>query len=418
MTRHQAVENIRVALDTLRARKVRSGLTILGIVIGVTSVIAVASIIDGLNTLVKERVARLGSRSLFIARISPNQGPGRLPYKIRIRKYLQDDDAKYLEECCPAVSYATVFANRVDFGEKADELTYGDQHLQRFFLRGAQPNYARALPLFEIATGRFISDFDEEHSRNVIVIGQAIADSLFPHSDPIGKQVRLNARWYEVVGLFTADQGLFASLGVNQFACIPMSTFRKNFPELKERFIAVAGREEFSMQTLHDQVEEGMRRRRHVPHFGENDFELADPAFLSSLWGQLTGALVLLTGIISSIGLLVGGIGVMNIMLISVTERTSEIGVRKAMGARKNDIRLQFLMEAITLSGIGGGLGIVCGALLAFTVRTLLPSVPANVSVLWITLGVGISVSIGLFFGYYPANRAANLDPIECLRYE
>ena len=418
MTRHQAVENIRVALDTLRARKVRSGLTILGIVIGVTSVIAVASIIDGLNTLVKERVARLGSRSLFITRISPNQGPGRLPYKIRIRKYLQDDDAKYLEECCPAVSYATVFANRVDFGEKADELTYGDQHLQRFFLRGTQPNYARALPLFEIATGRFISDFDEEHSRNVIVIGQAIADSLFPHSDPIGKQVRLNGRWYEVVGLFTADQGLFASLGVNQFACIPMSTFRKNFPELKERFIAVAGREEFSMQALHDQVEEGMRRRRHVPHFGENDFELADPDFLSSLWGQLTGALVLLTGIISSIGLLVGGIGVMNIMLISVTERTSEIGVRKAMGARKNDIRLQFLMEAITLSGIGGGLGIVCGALIAFTVRTLLPSVPANVSVLWIALGVGISVSVGLFFGYYPANRAANLDPIECLRYE
>ncbi len=418
MTRHQAVENIRVALDTLRARKVRSGLTILGIVIGVASVIAVASIIDGLNTLVKERVARLGSRSLFITRISPNQGPGRLPYKIRIRKYLQDDDAKYLEECCPAVSYATVFANRVDFGEKADELTYGDQHLQRFFLRGTQPNYARALPLFEIATGRFISDFDEEHSRNVIVIGQAIADSLFPHSDPIGKLVRLNGRWYEVVGLFTADQGLFASLGVNQFACIPMSTFRKNFPELKERFIAVSGREEFSMQTLHDQVEEGMRRRRHVPHFGESDFELADPDFLSSLWGQLTGALVLLTGIISSIGLLVGGIGVMNIMLISVTERTSEIGVRKAMGARKNDIRLQFLMEAITLSGIGGGLGIVCGALIAFTVRTLLPSVPANVSVLWIALGVGISVSVGLFFGYYPANRAANLDPIECLRYE
>ena len=418
MTRHEALENILVALDTLWARKVRSALTILGVVIGVTSVIAVASIIDGLNTLVKERVARLGSRSLFITRISPNQGPGRLPYKIRIRKYLGDDDAKYLEECCPAVSYATVFANRVDFGETADELTYGDQHLQRFILRGTQPNYARALPLFEIDTGRFISDFDEEHSRNVIVIGQSIADSLFPHTDPMGKQVRMNGRWYEVVGLFAADAGLFASFGVNQFACIPMSTFRKNFPEIRERFIAVAGREEFSMQALRDQVEEGMRRRRHVPHSGENDFELADPDFLSALWGQLTGALVLLTGIISSIGLLVGGIGVMNIMLISVTERTGEIGVRKAMGARRNDIRLQFLMEAITLSAIGGGLGIMFGALIAVTVRTLIPGVPANVSILWILLGVGISVSVGLFFGYYPANRAANLDPIECLRYE
>jgi putative ABC transport system permease protein len=418
MTRQEAVENIRVALETLRARKVRSGLTILGIVIGVTSVIAVASIIDGLNSLVQERVSRLGSNTLFVTRIPANQGPGRLPYKIRIRKYLQDDDAEYLEECCPAVAYATVFANRIDFGDNADELTYGNQHLQRFILRGTQPNYGRALPLFDVETGRFISDFDEEHARNVIVIGQSIADSLFPHVDPIGRQVRLNGRWYEVVGLFQADQGLFASFGVNQFACIPMSTFRKNFPEIHERFIAVAGRDGFTMQAVKDQVEDAMRRRRRVPHSGEDDFEIADPNFLSSLWGQLTGALVLLTGIISSIGLLVGGIGVMNIMLISVTERTSEIGVRKAMGARKNDIRLQFLTEAVTLSGIGGVIGIVMGALIAWIVRAAIPEVPASVSIVWITLGVTISVGIGLFFGFYPANRAANLDPIECLRYE
>jgi putative ABC transport system permease protein len=418
MTRHEAVENIRVALETLQARKVRSGLTILGIVIGVTSVIAVASIIDGLNSLVQDRVSRLGSNTLFVTRISANQGPGRLPYKIRIRKYLQDEDAKYLEECCPAVAYATVFASRIDFGEKADELTYGNQHLQRFILRGAQPNYVRALPLFGVESGRFISDFDEAHSRSVIVIGQSIADSLFPHLDPIGKQIRLNGRWYEVIGLFEPDEGLFASFGVNQFACIPMSTFRKNFPELRERFIAVAGRDGFTMQAVRDQVEDAMRRRRRVPHSGEDDFEIADPNFLSSLWGQLTGALVLLTGIISSIGLLVGGIGVMNIMLISVTERTSEIGVRKAMGARKNDIRLQFLTEAVTLSGIGGIIGIIMGGLIAWIVRAAIPEVPASVSIVWITLGVTISVGIGLFFGFYPANRAANLDPIECLRYE
>jgi len=418
MTHHEAVENIRVALETLQSRKVRSGLTILGIVIGVTSVIAVASIIDGLNSLVQERVSRLGSNTLFLTRIPATQGPGRLPYKVRIRKYLQDDDAQYLEECCPAVAYATVFANRIDFGDNADELTYGNQHLQRFILRGTQPNYGRALPLFDVETGRFISDFDEEHARNVIVIGQSIADSLFPHVDPLGRQVRLNGRWYEVIGLFQADQGLFASFGVNQFACIPMSTFRKNFPEIKERFIAVAGRDGFTMQAVKDQVEDAMRRRRRVPHSGDDDFEIADPNFLSSLWGQLTGALVLLTGIISSIGLLVGGIGVMNIMLISVTERTSEIGVRKAVGARKNDIRLQFLTEAVTLSGIGGIVGIVMGGLIAWIVRVAIPEVPATVSIVWIALGVTISVGIGLFFGFYPANRAANLDPIECLRYE
>ena len=155
-----------------------------------------------------------------------------------------------------------------------------------------------------------------------------------------------------------------------------------------------------------------------MKHNQENDFEITSPDFLSNLWEQLTGALVILTSIISSVGLLVGGIGVMNIMLISVTERTSEIGVRKAIGARKSDIRVQFLLEAIVLTGIGGIIGILLGGSIAFLIRTLMPSIPAFVSLLWVTLGVTISVGVGLFFGYYPANRAANLDPIVCLRYE
>jgi putative ABC transport system permease protein len=418
MTRIQLLENLSVALDTLRTRKVRSGLTILGIVIGVTSVIAVASIIDGLNGLIKDRVAQLGSRTLFVTRIPANQGLGRLPQKIRMRKYLQDDDARYIEESCPAVAYATVFANRTNLGQQTDEIRYGDEHVERFILRGVQPEYARALPLFSVAEGRFISQFDEDHARSVVVIGRAVADSLFPSIDAIGKQVRLNGRLYEVIGVFEPDQGLFSAFGVDQFACIPMSNFRKSFPDVRERFIGVSGRPEFSMGVVRDQVEEAMRRKRHIAHNAENDFEIADPDFLSNLWNQLTGALVLLTGIISSIGLVVGGIGVMNIMLISVTERTSEIGIRKAVGARKSDIRMQFLLEAITLSGIGGIMGILLGALIALGVRTALPSIPAAVSLLWITLGVAMSVGVGLFFGYYPANRAANLDPIVCLRYE
>jgi putative ABC transport system permease protein len=412
-----AGENLSAALDTLRARKVRSALTILGVVIGVTSVIAVASIIDGLNGVIKERVSKLGSHTLFVTRIPATQGPGRLPQKIRIRKYLEDDDARYIEETCPTVAYATVFANRINLGEEVDELRYGDEHVERFLLRGTEPEYAQALPLFAIGEGRFISQYDEDHARSVIVIGRAIADGLFPLLDPIGKKVRLNGRWYEVIGTFEPDEGLFAGFGVDQFAAIPMSNFRKSFPEVRERFLGIAGREEFTMQEVRDQVEDAMRRKRHVPHNAESDFEITDPDFLSKLWGQLTGALVLLTGIISSIGLLVGGIGVMNIMLISVTERTSEIGIRKAMGARKTDIRLQFLMEAITLSGIGGIVGILFGFLIALAVRTLLP-IPAAVSLFWVFMGVAIAVGVGLFFGYYPANRAANLDPIECLRYE
>ncbi len=418
MTRHEALENMAVAFDTIRARKVRSGLTILGIVIGVTSVIAVASIIDGLNGMIKERVEKMGSRTLFLTRFPAGTGPGRLPQKIRIRKYLQDDDAPFIEQSCPAVAYATVFANRINFGQATDTIRFGDAHVERFFLRGVEPQYIDALPLFGIAEGRFISAYDEEHARDVIVIGQAIATSLFPLLDPIGKQVRLDGRLYEVVGVFQPDTGLFSSFGVDQFACIPMSNFRKSFPDLPERFLAVAGKEGYTMDTVRGQVEEAMRRKRHVPYNKEDDFEITDPDFLSNLWNQLTGALVLLTSIISSIGLLVGGIGVMNIMLISVTERTSEIGIRKAIGARKADIRVQFLLEAVTLSGIGGIVGILLGALIALLVRTALPSIPAVVSLLWVTLGVAISVGVGLFFGYYPANRAANLDPIVCLRYE
>jgi putative ABC transport system permease protein len=418
MRRNELLENIQVALGTLRDRKVRSALTILGIVIGVTSVIAVAAIIDGLNGIIKERISRLGSNTLFLTRIPAGQGAGRLPARVRLRKYIEDGDELFIEESAPGVAYATIFGQRINFGEQVDEIRYGDNRVQRFFLRGTQPNYAKALPLFAIGQGRFISQFDEEHARNVVVIGRSIAESLFPQVDAIGRQVRLNGRLYEVIGQFEPDQGLFSNFGVDQFACIPMSNFRKSFPEIKERFIAIAAKDEVPMSVVHDQVEEAMRRRRHVPHNAGDDFEISSPDFLSTLWNQLTGALVLLTGIISSIGLLVGGIGVMNIMLISVTERTGEIGIRKALGARKSDIRVQFLTEAITLSCIGGILGILCGALIALAVRTAVPDVPAAVSPLWIMLGVGISVGVGLFFGYYPANRAANLDPIECLRYE
>jgi putative ABC transport system permease protein len=418
MTRHELLENLSVALDTLRSRKLRSGLTILGIVVGVTTVIAVASIVDGLNSEIKARGEGMGSNTLFVTRIPVLLNPTRLPQKIRVRRYLEDADAAFIKDSSPAVSYVTIFANRINFNEQTDELRFGDAHVERFFLRGVEPEYIKTFPLFAIAEGRFISAFDEEHARSVIVIGRALADSLFPTTPAIGKLLRMNGRQYEVIGVFEPDQGLFSAMGVDQFACIPMSNFRKNFPQIRERYIAVAGKSEYSIETIKDQVRESLRRRRHVPHNAEDDFDMLTPDFLSNLWNQLTGAMALLTGIISSVGLLVGGIGVMNIMLISVTERTSEIGIRKAVGARKSDIRVQFLLEAMTLSCIGGLLGILLGALIALAVRTAFPAVPAFVSPLWIVLGFTISVSVGLFFGYYPADRAANLDPIVCLRYE
>ncbi|MEO8369489.1 MAG: ABC transporter permease [Candidatus Solibacter sp.] len=418
MTRHEVVENLSVAFGTLWARKVRSALTILGVVIGVGTVISVAAIIDGLNGEIRARVESLGSNTLIVTRIPPMQNTARLPAKIRMRKYLEDGDAEFIQDASPGVSFATVFANRINFNEQADEIRYGDAHVERFFLRGVQPAYVNVFHLFAVAEGRFITAFDEEHARAVVVIGRAIADTLFPSLDPIGKTVRLDGRMYEVVGVFEPDQGMFSSFGVDQFACIPMNNFRKSFPEIRERFIAVAGKEEYPLDTVRGQVVEALRRKRHVGHHAEDDFDITSADFLSSLWGQLTGAMFLLTGIISGVGLLVGGVGVMNIMLISVTERTSEIGIRRAVGARKGDIRVQFLLEAVTLSCIGGAIGIMVGALIALAVRTALPAIPAFVSPFWVMLGFTISFVVGLFFGYYPANKAAQMDPIVCLRYE
>ncbi len=318
----------------------------------------------------------------------------------------------------PSLAFATAYAFRLNLGEVADEMRYGNLHVERMFVRGVEPEYAYAVPLFTVGEGRFISQFDLDHSRDVVVIGQAIADALFPHVDAIGKMVRLNGRLYEVIGVFVKDPGLFGGFGVDQFAVIPLTNFRKNYPEIREIFLIASVRPDADVSRARDDIVEAMRHRRRVPLNADNDFDVMDASFFLDLWNQLTGAMVLLTGVISSIGLLVGGIGVMNIMLISVTERTQEIGIRKAIGARRADIRVQFLLEAITLSGIGGVLGILCGAFITFAIRALVPSIPATLSVLWITLGVMISVGVGLFFGFYPANRAANLDPIVCLRYE
>jgi len=230
--------------------------------------------------------------------------------------------------------------------------------------------------------------------------------------------VRINGAAYEVIGVFSHDQGLFLGPGVDIFAIVPLSNFKKQYPEAKELIMLFTVPKNANVETAQAEVIQAMRRLRRVPGDKENDFELSSPDFLSNLWNNLTGALVILTTAISSIGLLVGGIGVMNIMLISVTERTQEIGVRKAIGARKADVRLQFLFEAVVLTLVGGIIGILIGAGVSTMVRTLVPSVPATLSYWWVAIGFAMSVGVGLFFGYYPANLAANLDPITCLRYE
>jgi len=418
MTASQARENCLAALETLRSSKVRSVLTVLSIVIGVSSVISMASIIQGLNKFVQDKVESLGSRTYFVSRFPPGSDPSRWPQSIRTRRYFEYDYADFIRQAAPDVQIVTTFGTRGFFFGDSNLITNGDRSVEKVIVRGVEPQYAEAIPLFTVGRGRFISAFDQEHARPVVVLGAAINESLFPYTDAVGKTVRLNGDLYEVVGVFEHDPGLFIGPGVDAFAVIPLSNFKKVYPEAKELIMAFTVPENVSLQTAQDEVIQAMRRLRHVPANKENDFELSSPDFLSNLWNQLTGALVILTSVISSIGLLVGGIGVMNIMLISVTERTQEIGLRKAIGARRVDIRLQFLVEAVVLTLVGGTIGILIGAGISTLVRTFVPSIPATLSYLWVSIGFTISVAVGLFFGFYPANLAANLDPIVCLRYE
>jgi putative ABC transport system permease protein len=418
MTPAQARENFLAAMETLRSSKVRSALTMLGIIIGVSSVISMAAIIQGLNKFVQTKVESLGSRTYFLTRFPPGTDPSRWPERIRTRRYFEYNYADFIRQAAPDVQIITTIGTRGFFFGDSNLITSGDRSVEKVILRGAEPEYTDAIPLFSIERGRFVSSFDQEHARPVVVLGAAISESLFPNTDALGKTVRINGDAYEVIGVFEHDQGLFLGPGVDIFAIVPLSNFKKHYPEAKELVMAFTVPQDVNLETAQGEVMQAMRRLRRIPVGKENDFELSSPDFLSNLWNQLTGALVILTSVISSIGLLVGGIGVMNIMLISVTERTQEIGVRKAIGARRADIRLQFLLEAVVLTLTGGSVGILLGAGVSILVRTLAPSIPATMSYLWVSIGFAMSVGVGLFFGYYPANLAANLDPIACLRYE
>ncbi|MBL0157623.1 MAG: ABC transporter permease [Bryobacterales bacterium] len=418
MTRAEFRENLLVSLDTLRAHKVRSMLTLLGVVIGVTSVISVAAIIGGLNRFISNKVERMGSRTYFMARFPFGTDPNRVPEKIRVRRKLEFEDADKVRELVRSVDKISALGTRASFFGETNEIRFAGERVERVIVRGTSADYCEVIPMFEVELGRFFNQGEVDRAAPVVILGQAIADSLFKRATPLGKFVMLNGAPYEVIGVFAHDEGLFGGPGVDQFAIMPLSTFRKHNPNSKEVFIAFTAKRDVSSEIAMDDVVEAMRRIRKVPHSAENDFEIFSSDFLTNLWNQLTGAIVILTSVISSIGLLVGGIGVMNIMLISVTERTKEIGIRKAIGARQSDIRVQFLLEAVTLTMAGGLIGVILGYGMAWLVRTLVPSIPAEVSLFWAAMGVGLSAAVGLFFGYWPANRAAQLDPIVCLRYE
>jgi putative ABC transport system permease protein len=413
-------ENVKFATGALAAHKLRSALTILGIVIGVTTVIAMVSIIEGFNNNVIKSFQSFGATLVQFQRFDPQFGPGNRDDSQRQRKNLTYEDAVALKKQCP--SMLAVSPERYWFSggaNDAPDIIFGSQQATPDTIVGVTPDYPVANNHY-IGEGRFITADDVLHSNPVIVIGANMADTLFARRDPIGKEVTLRGRKYAVVGVMEkqGSQSFFET--VDSHAYLPITTFDGHFPWIKRDVgvnIATVPRRSDLVRQITEEGTAVLRARRKVPFNKPNDFGILTPDKLIGNFQAVTGGITLAMIFISSIALIVGGVGVMNIMLVSVTERTREIGVRKAIGAVQRDIVTQFLTEAMTLSGIGGAIGVAVGLAIAAVVRNVSPL--ATETPLWsIIVGLLVSISIGLFFGIYPAYQAARLDPVEALRYE
>ncbi len=408
-------ESVKMALDTLRTNKMRSGLTILGIVIGVMTVITISSVINGLNTSVSNLVAQFGTNVLWVFRF-PAIGV-RPTSEMLARKQMTYEDMMAMSHL-PHVVASTAglqFTNR-SFGIGSVVAKFGQRKVENVSLEGDTPT---TLTVYDkvLSEGRFFTTTDQERASDVTVLGHDVEQSLFGAIDPIGKDVVIEGRTFTVIGVFEKQKTAFGG-GKNpndSFAYFTMSTFKKLHPEILDYWISAKFDDQKNKALVTEEIRELLRLRRKVRNEADDNFAIFGSDSITRLWDQITGSLFLLMFGLSSVGLMVGGVGVMNIMLVSVTERTREIGVRKAIGATRQTILLQFTLEAIVLCAVGGVLGICAGAVIALVLGIWIPS---QVSLIWITVAFLSSCGIGLVFGIYPAWKAANLNPIDALRYE
>jgi putative ABC transport system permease protein len=408
-------ETVTMALDTLRANKMRSGLTILGIVIGVMTVIVISSVINGLNSSVAGLVESLGTNVIWVFRFPVIAT--RPTTEMLSRKQMTYDDAMAMKDLPHVLAVTPGLQWRDSKGVPGTAgVKYGTKKMDGTVLEGDAASVKDVYDL-DVKEGRFFTDDDVERAANVVVLGIDTSDALFAGQNPIGQDVTISGMVFTVVGVMEKRKQAFGG-GKNpedNKAYFPVTTFHKIHPEILDYWISLKYDDPKNKVLVQDELTELLRRRRKVANAAPDNFAIFGTDTLTRLWDQITFGLFGLMLSLSAVGLLVGGVGVMNIMLVSVTERTREIGVRKAIGATKQKILTQFTLEAMTLCAVGGLIGVLAGSVIGFALHYVFP---AALSAVWIGAAFFSSCGIGLIFGIYPAWKAANLNPIEALRYE
>jgi putative ABC transport system permease protein len=403
--------NMMLALDTIRAHKLRSALTMLGVVIGTGTIIGVGSILTGFDGAVTNVFKSFGPNAIIASREPAFRTSDLVPEE-RARKQLTYENAiSVREECdaCARVS-AMLWPNHNPIVAK-----YKGNAVYQTRLQGVEESYAETGQI-DMNQGRFFTEFEDRHRAQVAVIGADLQKGLFGEENAIGKLINVDGRQFEVIGTMHRPTASFFDSSDNR-VFLPFFSMKKAYPNAQDMALSITARDGMLPQAM-DEVRTILRIQRHLPPNKPENFALSTAEQMVDQFRQITAMTFLVMIVLSSIGLLVGGIGVMNIMLVSVTERTREIGIRKAVGARRADIIIQFLLEASVLTGLGGVAGLVLGWLIAVVSKLVFTSLPITVPAWAAISGIVVSVGVGLFFGIWPASKAAKLDPVQALRYE